>query len=101
MPSIVPIGQNVILEIITEMDKLADRYKSTLIIETTSKTVQGQPNTGRVYVISPDIKDPDYKVGDMVVFHTEEVFQGFKMDGKNLVTVKHNEIIASINEEAK
>lgn len=96
-----PIGQNVLLEIVTRVDAFADdlHNRSGLLVAKES-IKQDEPNQGRVYAISPAIKNPEYKVGDLVVFRTKEIFQGFRFDDKDLVSMKHEEILGKINEEA-
>lgn len=97
-----PIGDNVIVEIITETDKFTDEVaqRTGLIYQATEKTVQGEPYNGRVYAMGPDIEDPEYSIGDNVVFSIQEIFQGFRYDDKKLVRVKHHEIIGKITEGA-
>lgn len=94
-----PVGDSVLLEIVTRVDALKEDVKkrSGLLIDSGMK--QDEPDRGRVVAISKDIADPEYAVGDLVVFHTREIFQGFRWDGKDLVSMKHEEIIAKIIEE--
>lgn len=92
------LGNHVILEIIQQSDELKNRLKkSGLLVQDDIK--QGEPDRGRVYAIGPDVKEPGFKVGDVVVFHTKEVFQGFKHDGKNLVSMNDFEIMAVLTGE--
>lgn len=94
-----PVGQKVALEIISNLDRYAEDVKkrSGILI---SKATQGQPISGRVYAIAADIVDPEYKVGDVVIFKTPEgvPFLGHRMDGKELTFVEHENIIASVKE---
>lgn len=96
-----PIGQNVILEIISRGEEYAAGVKSRsgLIVQA-DKIKQNEPNQGRVYAVSAAIKDPEYSVGDLVIYSTRDIFQGFEFDGKKLVTMKADEIIAKLSEEA-
>lgn len=92
-----PKGQNVLLEIVTESDTLAQNVKASsglLIPEVT----QGEPKRGVVYSVSEAIESPEYGIGDTVVFRTEDLFEGFKWDDKKLVSVKSDEILAVISE---
>lgn len=101
MQELQPIGQNVILEIVTRVDALADQYKkSSGLLIAKDSIKQDEPNQGRVYAISPDIKDPEYQIGDLVVFHTKEIFQGFPWGDKKLVNLQHEEILAKLTEAA-
>lgn len=95
-----PIGQNVILEIISKGEDYAAGVKarSGLILQA-DKIKQDEPNQGRVYAISSSIENPAYAVGDVVIYSTREIFQGFEFEGKKLVSMKHDEIIAKLMEE--
>lgn len=97
-----PKGKHVLLEIVTRADQLADEVKNRSgLLVTTAKTRQGEPNTGIVYAIGADVPDDRlYHVGDTVVFHSKEIFQGFHFDGKKLVSVEHEEILAIIESPA-
>lgn len=96
-----PVGDNVLLEIVTRVDQFAgDLKKRTGLLVAKDSIKQDEPNTGRVYAISKSIKDPEYSVGDLVIFSTKEIFQGFRHEGKDLVSMRHEEIIGKINEEA-
>lgn len=91
-------GNHVLLEIITRGDQLAEKYKGSLIIQG-DKLKQDEPNTGRVYSIGSDVPaDRIYKVGDTVVFHTKEIFQGFPYEDKKLCSMPHEEILAIVTE---
>lgn len=95
-----PTADNVLLEIVERVEAFADDLKkrSGLLVDT-GKVKQDEPDRGRVVAISPDITDPEYKVGDLVLFKTKEIFQGFKWDDKKLVFMKDHEIIATLIEE--
>lgn len=97
-----PKGENVLLEIITRADQFAAAAQKTSgLIVTTTQTKQAEPNMGRVYAIGTEVsKDREYKVGDVVIFHTKEIFQGFKFEGKSLVSVLHDEIVAIVLENS-
>ena len=96
-----PYGENVLLEIIERVDVFADDLKKrTGLLVPKDKIKQDEPNMGIVYAIGDDVKDPPFKVGDKVVFRTKEIFQGFKWDDKKLVSLKYDEVIASIIEGA-
>jgi co-chaperonin GroES (HSP10) len=94
-----PFADYVELEIVTQLDaeREAAAKRSGILL---ADRVQGEPDRGRVLAIGPDAKEPGYKVGDLVVFHTKEVFQGMKDGDKNVIFVRHSEILAKINEEA-
>lgn len=95
MQELQPIGQNVIIEIISRAEVLAAKYKkSSGLLIPTENVKQDEPNQGRVHAISASIKDPGYKVGDIVVYGTKEIFQGFEFEGKKLVSMQHSEIKA-------
>lgn len=93
-----PVNNNVILEIATKLDKYAEDVKKRSGIIVSPKIAQGQPNQGVVLAIAKGIKDPEYSVGDIVVFSKGGIFEGFKHDGKDLVSVAHDEIVAKILE---
>lgn len=93
-----PTADNVLIEIITRSDQFAAEVKARSGLITPDNLKQDEPDRGRVVAIGQDVKDPGYKVGDLVVFHTREIFQGFKFDGKNLVTMRDSEIMAVIEE---
>lgn len=100
MQELQPIGQTVIIEIVSRADLLADQAKkSSGILIPTEGIKQDEPNQGLVQAISKSIEDPGYKVGDMVIYGTKEVFQGFKFEGKKLISMQHSEIKAIITEE--
>jgi hypothetical protein len=88
-----PTGDNVMLEIITRVDAFADDVKarSGLHIDK-QRIVQDEPDRGRVLGIGPAVEDPECKIGDTVVFHTKDIFQGIEWDGKKLVFVKYFEL---------
>ncbi len=92
-----PIGDKVLIEILTRAEaEKAHLEKSTSLLIPELKGVQGEPDRGVVYAISSDIEKPEYSIGDTVVFHSEDIFEGFKHDGKNLVAVHDFEILARI-----
>lgn len=95
-----PKGKHVLLEIVTRADKLAAETKARSgLLVPTQKVRQGEPNTGVVYAIGPNVPgDRLYHVGDTVVFHTKEIFQGFEFDGKKLVSMDDDDILAVIGE---
>jgi co-chaperonin GroES (HSP10) len=90
---ICPLGQKVALEIITNLDLYAKSLKkrSGLLAP---KLVEGQPLAGKVLALSRDIQEPEYSVGDAVIFKTPEgsVFQGVHLDGKKVCFVNHEDI---------
>ena len=94
-----PVKGNTILEIITMENTHAEHVATRIpgFVYAKGNTLQGEPSQGIVYLIDPNIKDAEYKVGDRVVFHSKEIFQGFEHDGKKLISVKHHEIIAKVN----
>lgn len=90
-----PTKNNVLLEIVTKADQFAqDVKKRSGLIVTNGKTKEGEPNTGVVFAIGKGIEDPEYKIGDSVIFFKQGIFQGFDHDGKKLVSVTDDEIKA-------
>ena len=96
-----PAGQKVALEIIKNLDRFAEDIKKRSGLLISNSVTQGTPISGRVYKISPNIVDPQYKIGEVVVFRMPEgeVFKGWRLDDKELVFVEHDWIIATITEE--
>lgn len=98
-----PKGNNVLLEIVTRGEMYASgvKQRSGIIVEG-DKLKQAEPNTGLVYAIGPQVPAGRmYKLGDTVVFKTTGIFQGFDFDGKKLVRVEADDIVAKIEEPAK
>lgn len=94
-----PNGQKVILEIVTRVDAFAgDVKRDSGLLIATGKMVQDEPQRGVVYAVSPEIKGPEIKVGDRVIFHTKEIFQGFAWDDRKLVAVEYDEIKGILTE---
>lgn len=96
-----PKGKNCLIEIITRADVMAkDVEARSGLLLSTARTPQGQPNTGVVHSIGPDVPiaaASEYKIGDTVVFHTDQIFQGFEWEGKKLVSIDYQGIIARID----
>lgn len=92
------IGEFVIVELITRLDKFKDEVKerSGLLI---ADTAQGTPSFGRVVSIGPDVKKPRmYEEGDTVVFKDQKNFQGFKHDDLPMAGLHESRIVAVVNE---
>lgn len=53
----------------------------------------GPPYSGTIISISPDIKDPDFKVGDRILFHDMSGFE-FVHDGEKIFSIRDIDVIA-------
>jgi co-chaperonin GroES (HSP10) len=97
-----PKGNNVLLEIVSrgEMYAAGVKQRSGILVEG-DKLKQAEPNTGIVYAIGLQVPaDRMYKPGDTVIFKTTGIFQGFDFEGKKLVSVEPDDIVAMIDEAA-
>lgn len=105
--SLIPIGDSVIVEIISnrelEHKDLQDKAKSSGILIPESKdsatNVYGAPVIGKVYAMSKDAKKEIgdiIKIGDMVAY-SEPNPHGFEHDGKKLLRLKVEQIHARIS----
>jgi len=93
------VGSKVVLEIVSNLDRFAEDVKKRSGLLVSSKTIQGQPNTGRVYSVGPDA-NLDLKAGQIVIFNKQNVFEGIRFDDKELVAVDAFEIVAVIDDES-
>lgn len=96
-----PADDSVLLEIITRNKTLADDVKQRSGLLLKENMAQAEPNRGVVYAIGREVSRNFnmLKVGDTVIFKTDDVFEtrAFKWEDKKLVKVKEPEIIAIIN----
>lgn len=95
-----PMPEVVLIEILTNADKLRRdvQQRSGIILQ--DKMIEGQPNQGRVYAIGSAIPEHEYNIGDMVVFKLHAPFEGFEFEGTKLIGVEHSEVIAIIKESS-
>jgi co-chaperonin GroES (HSP10) len=92
------VNNKVVLEIIKNLDRYAEDVKKRSGLLVSPKVVQGEPNMGKVYSIGPDVTDPGYEVGDMVVFNKAGMFMGFKHEDKDFIALDAFEIQAKVIE---
>lgn len=92
-------GEHVLLEIITKADRIAaETQKRSGIFLASEKMIQGEPDMGRVFSIGDKVPAAhQYKIGDVVIYHTKEMFQGFEYEGKRLTSMLHSEIMAIVS----
>lgn len=111
MSNLNPIGNNVIVEIISQLDAEAIEVKARLkkmgLVhqrkKDIAKDIQGPPRVGIVYAMGPDaVKQFDSNIikGDKVFF-IELNPKGFHWDGKPLLSISADQIIARMERKKK
>lgn len=95
-----PVGKTVIVELVERAQDLAAnvRARSGLLIAT-KKLVQGMPDRGLVIAVGSEVENPEFVVGDTVIFKHQENFQGFEIDGKKLAGIPSKDIVATLRED--
>ena len=92
------VNNKVILEIVKNLDRYAEDVKKRSGLLVSPKLQQGQPDTGVVQSIGKDVVDPEYAIGDTVIFNKGGMFLGFKHEGKDYIAVDAFEIQAKVTE---
>lgn len=94
-----PINEAVIVELITNAEAFTQEVKERSgIIIPDKKLLQGQPNFGRVYAISEDLKkdELEFEIGDVIIFKDQQMFMGFRFNGKNLANIPVENIVGKV-----
>lgn len=95
-----PLGDRLVVEPLEQEERTA----SGIVLPETAKE---KPQKGTVLAVGPGARDdkgqriaPDTQVGDTVLF-AKYAGTEIKVDGKKLLILKENDILAIVEEEAK
>jgi len=91
-------GQFVLVEPITNRQEFSKKL-SAMGLVAQEKGPEGPPNRGKVLSIGDGIKNPEYAVGDVVIFNEEQP-SGFKHEGQDYLPIHQGKIIGILKDDA-
>ena len=91
MKEILPVNENVLIELEEEKEK---KTESGIIIPDTASTEK--PTTGKVIAMA-NIENPEISVGDVVIYKKYSGTE-IELDDKKYLVIQYSDILAKVNE---